>query len=549
VKICCGSFGQKVDVLVVGSGGSGLTAALAALEAGATVAVIEKNSMLGGTTALSGGMIWIPCNKHARAAGIEDSFEQALRYAVEITKGRASMELLKAHLKRGDQLLEFFERAGGLRYSVVGSFPDYHPEFDGGSSGGRSLEPELFDAKTLGPLQAYLRDDPRPPFLQREYFEEWKTFKHFPWYDLEQRREDGMVARGLALVAPLVKAIADRGGTIAASLPAERLLVEDGCVIGVRTPECDIRAGAVVLASGGFEWSDELCNRFLSGPVDARCSTPANVGDGLRMGMSVGADLANMSEAWWGVYAKVPGTEVDGESLGTIVTVERSLPGSIVVNKRGERFTNEAGSYYAFGKVLAAFDASSYDYRNLPAYIIGDAGFFRRYGLLGVDSFDQLSALAESTESLIAIAESLEDLAGRLEIDPERLVATVARFNGFAGEGCDPDFFRGESVYDRYFGDEMMPHPNLAPLVEPPFFALQIHCGAIGTKGGIRTDVEGRALDPWGAAIEGLFAVGNVSAHPIAFGYLGAGTTLGPSMTMALAAGRAAAQAVSVKPV
>lgn len=536
--VCAGSWNDRFDVVVVGSGAAGLTAALSALETGATVAVIEKASTLGGTTALSGGMIWIPGNEQAREAGLDDSLEDALTYALTITKGRADREMLQAHLDRGVELLDFLAHVGGLRYSLIGSFPDYHPELEGGSEGGRSIEPEPFDMAPLGALGGHIRDDPRPPFTQREYFEVWKTYSNFPLDELDRRRREGIVTRGRALVAPLVKAIADRGGTIVVGNPAERLIVEDGRIVGVRTQAGDVAARAgVVLASGGFEWSDELCARFLSGPVTTRCSVPTNVGDGLRMAMAVGTDLANMNEAWWAIECDIPGVEAEGRALGTIVAAERSLAGSIVVNQRGERFTNESGSYYEFGKVLAAFDATTYGYRNLPAYLVADAAYFKRNGILGADRLDDLP-------DWITTGDSLAELAGKLGVDADGLAATVERFNGFARAGVDADFHRGETVYDRYLGDHTLPHPNLEPLTEPPFVAIELQCGAIGTKGGVRTDVDARALDPWGEPIEGLYAVGNVSAHPIAFGYLGAGSTLGPAMTMARAAGLAVAGAL-----
>jgi 4-oxocyclohexanecarboxylate 2-dehydrogenase len=533
-----GTLGGPTDVVVVGSGAAGLTSALAALEAGATVTVLEKADVLGGTTALSGGMLWLPCNPLAAAGGFGDTPERALTYMRAITQGRASDEMLQAHIDRGADLLEFVAEEAGLHFTLIGSFPDYHPELDGGAVGGRSVEPELYNLKGLGALRDAVRFDPREPFQQREYFEEWHTYRNFPWDELAKRRREGIVSRGLALVAPLVKAIADRGAALVTSARVERLLVEDGRVVGVMSADGEVRASAVILASGGFEWNADLCQRFLSGPVESRCSAPSNVGDGLRMAMAAGVDLANMSEAWWAVHARIPGLVADGQNLATIVTVERSLPGSFVVNTRGERFTNESGSYYAFGKVLAAFDAERYGYRNLPAFLIADAAYFRRYGILGADDLGDLPPW-------LTAADSVPELAAQLGVDRDGLVATVERFNRHATAGTDPDFGRGESAYDRYFGDPSMPHANLAPLVDAPFVALRLECGAIGTKGGVRTDVNGQALDPFDRPVCGLFAAGNVAAHPVAFGYFGAGSTIGPGMTMALAAGRAAATSAS----
>lgn len=538
MNVCCGSGGCEFDVVVVGSGAAGLTAALSALDSGARVAVLEKATTLGGTSSLSGGMLWLPANALAAAAGYEDSREDALAYLEAVTKGRARRELLEAHVDRGQELLDYLGAVSDLRFQLIGSFPDYYPEFDGGRAGGRSIEPEAYDLNKLGELRRWMRDDPRPPFTQWEYFEVWRTYSNFPWGELEARREAGIVTRGTALVAPLVKSVADRGGTIISDCPAERLLIDDGRVSGVRAAGEKFAAGSgVVLASGGFEWNDELCTRLLSGPVTSRCSLPTNVGDGLKMAIAAGADIANTNEAWWGIHSAVPGVVAEGRELGTIVTVERSLPGSIVVNPRGERFTNESGSYYTFGKVLAAFDSVTYDYRNLPAHLVADAAYFRRYGLLGARDLSNAPAWLTS-------ASSLPELAGQLGIDARGLVATVEHFNRLAHEGRDADFHRGESAYDRYFGDDTQPHPNLGPITEPPFVAIELQCGAIGTKGGVATDADARAVDPWGAAIDGLYAVGNVAAHPIAFGYCGAGSTLGPGMTMARAAGLAATRLI-----
>jgi succinate dehydrogenase/fumarate reductase flavoprotein subunit len=296
----------------------------------------------------------------------------------------------------------------------------------------------------------------------------------------------------------------------------------------------------VVLAAGGFEWNDEMAERFLSGPIQTRCGTPHNVGDGHRMGMAVGADLAGMNEAWWGVMADLPGLEVDGEPVGQLFTIERCLPGTLIVNRRGERFMNESKSYYGIGKIFATWDQVEYGYRNLPCYLIGDGRFLSTHGILGHDD-------AEHLPPAIVSAPTSRALAGRLGVDADGLAATVDRFNAHAREGRDPDFRRGESAYEHYLGDASATHPNLAPLEQSPFVAIEVRAGAIGTKGGIRTDAQGRALDPFGEVIPGLFAVGNNSAHPVAFGYAGAGSTLGPGMTMAYVAGSTAVASLPVR--
>lgn len=521
---------REVDVVVAGSGAAGLTAALVAADSGARVSVLEKSAVLGGTSAISGGMLWIP--QSGLPHGTERDLAAARQYVDHITKGRASASMVDRHLGRGPAMIEFFTRVGGPEFTVVPGFPDYHAEFPGGAPGGRSIEPELYEMQRLNGIADAIRADPRPPFRQQEYFEFWGTYGRFPQDLLDQRELDKVATRGRALVGPLVEAIVARDGALAVDAPVERLIVDDARVIGVRTGAGDVMARyGVVLACGGFEWNADMCNRFLSGPVRARCSPPTMVGDGIRMAMAVGSDVSAMNEAWWGVMADIPGLEADGEPLQTMTTVERSLPGSILVNRTGRRFANEATSYGALGKVLAAFDANQYGYSNLPAFLIADARHVKRYGIFGASSLDD-------APEWLNVADTLAALAAKIDVNADGLAETVERFNHYANEGLDPDFHRGEHLYDRYLGDGNAPHPNLAPLDTPPFAALEVTCGAFGTRGGVRTDEFGRALTPFSEPIPGLFAAGNNAAHPIPFGYMGAGSTLGPGMTMAYAAGQ-----------
>ena len=355
----------EVDVLVAGSGAAGLTAALTAAEFGARVSVLEKSAVLGGTSAISGGMLWIP--QSGLEHGTEGDLDAAREYVDHITRGRSSASMVDRHLERGPAMLEFLARVGGPEFTVLPDFPDYHSEFPGGRPGGRSIEPELYEMQRLGAIADAIRPDPRPPFRQQEYFEFWGTYGRFPQDLLDRRRRERIATRGRALVGSLVEALVARGGALAVDAAVERLIVDDARVIGVRTAAGDVMARhGVVLACGGFEWNADMCNRFLSGPVRARCSPPTIVGDGIRMGMAAGSDVSAMNEAWWGVMAHIPGVEADGEPLQTMTTVERSLPGSILVNRTGRRFANEATSYGALGKVLATFDAHQYDFANLP---------------------------------------------------------------------------------------------------------------------------------------------------------------------------------------
>jgi 3-oxosteroid 1-dehydrogenase len=536
-----GELGAEHDVVVVGAGAIGLTAALVAADAGADVVVLEKARYLGGTSAVSGGMFWVPCNRRMTEMGLADTRDDALRYLRAVTAGRTAEDVLAALVDRGTEMLEFLERRAGLVMAPMDNFPDYHPEWDGAHPGGRSLDPELYDIAALGELAASLRPDLRLPFTMREY-EQWRIFPRFPVAELHQRAERGLVARGRALVAPLIKACADAGVTLVTECGAERLVVEDDRVQGVWTGGTRIGARAVVLACGGFEWSPEMVDNFLAGPVHGSCSPPHNTGDGIRMAAKAGAKLGSMREAWWGPMVLVPGDETDGAQTATLLRFERTGPHTMIVNRNGRRFVNEAHNYNDMTKAFHLFDPGAYGFANLPAYLIFDQQHLESYGFLS-------HRAGEPTPPWIRTAPTLAELAAELEIDAAGLAVTVRRFNEGARAGVDPDFRRGSSAYDRYWGDPDAAHPALGPVETAPFYAVEVVSGVIGTKGGIVTDGDGRALDAFGDPIAGLYAAGNTTAHPMGPGYPGAGATLGPGSTMAYAAGRSAVARLGLRPV
>ncbi|GAA4845673.1 FAD-dependent oxidoreductase [Pseudonocardia benzenivorans] len=541
MRVWTGDLAREHDMVVVGAGAIGLTAALVAADAGARVAVLEKAPYLGGTSAVSGGMFWIPMNTRMAALGLTDDREDALRYLRAVTAGRTADDVLAALVDRGPEMLDFLERRAGLRMAPMDNFPDYHPEWDGAHPGGRSLDPELYDITQMGELAGSLRPDLRLPFTMREY-EEWRIFTRFPTEMLERRAAAGLVARGRALVAPLVAACSDAGVTLVTGCAAQRLVVEDEAVAGVVTAAGDrVPARAVVLACGGFEWSPEMVDNFLSGPVHGSCSPPHNTGDGIRMAAKAGVGLGSMREAWWGPMVLVPGDETDGAQTGTLLRFERTGPHTVIVNRNGRRFVNEAHNYNDMTKAFHLFDPGAYDFANLPAYLIFDERHLREYGFLS-------HRAGLPTPSWIRTAPTVAELAAQLEIDPAGLTETLDRFNEHARNGVDPDFNRGASAYDRYWGDQHAPHPALGPVETPPFYAVEVVSGVIGTKGGIVTDGEGRALDTFGDPVPGLYAAGNTTAHLMGPGYPGAGATLGPGSTMAYAAGLAAVAQLGLRP-
>jgi succinate dehydrogenase/fumarate reductase flavoprotein subunit len=535
----------EVDVVVIGSGAAGLTAALAAHDGKAKVALLEKASTIGGATAVSGGVVWVPNNHHMSEVGIADSRDEALAYTKRLTDGRSSDALVETFIDTAPQMLKFVEDATSLRFTALAKYPDYHPEFPGGKPGGRSLDAGLFDSNELGDWKKKLRRSPIFGMTAMSVTEatEWGVFSKplsLPFKLLGERYSKGLVCYGGALTGKLLKATLDRGIAPLLEHAARELVVEEGRVIGVRASrggeDFFVRAKkGVVLASGGFEWNSELAKQFLGGPLTHPNSPPCNEGDGLKMAMSVGADLANMTEAWWCPSIDIPGEEYDGKQLHRGDFATRSLPHTIIVNRRGQRFVNEAQNYNDLMKPFFAFESHAYERSNLPAWIILDSSYLAKYALMTYMP-------GRPPPEWIPRADTLDALAEKIGVDARGLAATVARFNGFAREGKDPDFFRGDSLYDRFYGDPDQPNPNLGTIEKAPFFALEIHPGAIGTKGGARVNADAQVLAPNGAAIAGLYAAGNVMAGVTGAGYPGAGSTIGAAMTFGFLAGRHAAR-------
>lgn len=531
----------EADVVVIGTGGAGMAAALAAHDGGARVVILEKSSKAGGTTAVSGGVLWVPCNHHMQAAGIADSREEALRYVLRLADGRSDPALVEAFLDAAPRMLRWLEQRTPLRFQALARYPDYHPEHEGGKPGGRSLDPGLFDTNSLGPWKGKLRKSPVFGATAMSVTEatDWGVFARplaLPFELLGKRYAQGLVCYGAALSGGLLRGALDRGLEPRLGVAARELLVEEGRVVGVRA-EADgkeqllgARRG-VVLASGGFEWSPRLCAQFLGGVLTHPNSPPGNEGDGLRMAMAAGADLGNMSEAWWCPSLAIPGEEYEGRPLFRGDFAIRSLPHSVIVNRAGRRFVNEAQNYNDLMKPFFAVDPVAYERPNLPAWLIIDQQYVERYALLTVMP-------GQPVPDWIARADTLPGLAACLGIDAAGLAATIERWNGFARAGADPDFQRGASAYDHFYGDPAhRPNPNLGTLEKPPFFALEVHPGAIGTKGGARVDVHARVLDTSGRPIPGLYAAGNVMAGVTGPGYPGAGATIGTGMTFGFLAG------------
>ncbi|CAO5192012.1 4-oxocyclohexanecarboxylate 2-dehydrogenase [Frankia sp. AiPs1] len=546
---------QTYDVLVLGSGAAGLTAALSAAVEGARVVVLEKADLLGGTTALSGGTVWIPGNQPARAAGIADSCESGLRYLLSLSHGLILPELAEALVQRGPRYIDFIHEHTELRFQLVEGYPDYHPERPGGlPRGGRSIEVGLMDLADLGPWADRIAGVPSHLLIRETPLGGGTGVLPAPL--LAERSRAGAEGLGRGLVAGLLAACLRRGVEIRTSTPGRRLLTDDGAVVGVEigtdagagtvsagsastgTPVADVvLARSVVLATGGFEYDPVLVRDFLRGPVTRPLGAPTNTGDGLRMAMRVGARLGNMREAWWAPAVSVPGVRRDGGANGLLASRDRALPGSIMVNGHGRRFANEAANYNAFGGAFHQLDAARFEYPNLPAYLVFDQSVVDRFGVLGGGPGAPVPAWVARADSLGALAAALGLPAGQVE-------ATAAAFNAHARAGTDPDFGRGESAFDRFPGgrtlDPDTPSSTLGPVETAPFYGVRVESSLLGTKGGPRTDPDGRVLDVDGDAIPGLYAAGNVMASPTGMVYGGAGATLAVAGIWGMSAGRAA---------
>jgi 3-oxosteroid 1-dehydrogenase len=549
------SWDCEVDVLVVGSGAGAMVAAITACDHGGEVLLIEKGEQYGGSSAMSGGGLWIPNNHLMAGVGIQDTPEDALEYLKATTGGVVPEERLQAYVDKAPEMVRYLCAHTRLQMVAMAEYPDYYPAAPGYRPGGRALEPTNFDARLLGDEFLRMRESAVQSLIAGRIFMTivearalltrgpgWigLTFKLLSRYLLDlpwrfQSKRDRNLAMGNALVGMLRRSLMDRDIPLWLETPARELLIESGRVVGVAAERegrrIRIRARkGVVLAAGGFESSQAMRDKYLPSPTRAEwtCANPDNTGDAINMGLEAGASVDLMNDAWWG-----PTTVVPGEARARILVIEKSLPGSILVNGGGERFVNEALPY--IDVVNAMYEKNSPEACSVPAYLIFDANFRRKYPcgpfLQGSQQPDW-ALPGRLKRGYLKKADTLEGLAGLLEIDAGGLRATVEKFNQFARSGKDLDFRRGETVFDRYYGDEkVQPNACLAPIETPPFYGMEAFAGELGTKGGMVADASARVLTETGEVIPGAYAIGNCSASAMGRTYPGPGSTLGPATT------------------
>src|SRR5215475_5027032 len=521
--VTCSSM-DEVDVVVAGSGAAGMTAALTAAHLGLSALVIEKAGSFGGSTARSGGGIWAPGNPVLRAAGVADTPEQARAYLAYVAE-EVPAARREALLEYGPEMLGLVLAKTPVRFAWVPGYADYYPEAPGGLAAGRSIEPVPLDGRRV--LGAELGRLARPylpspvAITQAEY--RWLSLGRHPRGVRAAVRVAGRAARARL-----------RGGLVASGVPVRLdtpltgLVVDGGRVAGVRAMRdgepLQIRARrGVLIATGGFERDEQMRRRYQRGPIGTEWTTGAagNTGDGIRAGLDLGAATGLMDDAWWGPSIALPGGPY-------FCLAERSLPGCLLVNGAGQRFVNESAPYV--DAVHAMYEADTPENPHIPAWLIFDQRYRDRYVFAGLPPHRPLPRRWYAAGSVVR-ADDLAGLAQAAGVDADGLVKTVARFNEFAAAGRDADFGRGDSAYDRYYGDPRRANPNLAPLARPPFYAVKIVPGDLGTKGGLRTDEHARVLRDDGTVIEGLFAAGNTSALVMGRSYAGPGATIGPAMT------------------
>jgi 3-oxosteroid 1-dehydrogenase len=538
------------DILVIGSGAAGLSAAIAAADAGRRTLVLEGTDRWGGTTNLSGGGLWMPTNPLMTRLGIPDSVDEALTYlreAIGDAGPASSPERRRAFVESVPEVFTFLQRLG-VRWTAAKDYPDYYPDLPGGKIG-RGIEVEPFNTKVLGDWFKLSRSNESLPLVPLKTDDVWLVSRAWSTPSGFVRgarlvlRTLGGFARGQrlyglgsALICSLM-AIARRQGTeVLLSTPLTGLVMEDGTVTGVTATRPNgeplrIRARAgVVLAAGGFAQNREWREKY-HGVRGWSSAASGDRGEAIGIAGSIGAQLALMDDAWWG--AAVPNPDPDGK--GMFVLGERSFPFGLVVDSRGERYTNESASYIDFGHAMLERDRTV---PAIPSWLIVAARHRRRY------LFNPLlqggKALRE--KGILRKAETIEALAEELGMEPSRLRATIDRFNGFARSGVDEDFGRGRTAYDRYYGDpRVKPNPNLGPLDKGPFTAIQLVPGDLGTKGGLLTDADARVLDASDEPIEGLYAAGNTTASVMGRTYPGPGSTIAPAVIFGYRAARHAA--------
>ncbi|MFD6860462.1 FAD-dependent oxidoreductase [Rhodococcus sp. NPDC060086] len=585
---------QEVDVVVVGSGGAGLTAALTAAKEGARVLVVESRELVGGATGISAGAAWIP--NHGFSTDdlkVKDDLDQARRYIYG--QGRDKIldhDMIEKFLETGPEVARYIEDNTSFGW-IPTIWPDYRSDIEGASVG-RALFPGPHSPDGLGEAAQYVR-----PALTTGMAKNPLPFWLLGGIGIEQ-----IWLAGPALIGALLEASLRNGVDVRVKAPATRLVVEDSKVTGIvvmagGAPHTVRATKGVLLASGGYESSPELTTTHLGAPFGVQVSPKGHDGIAMQLAEEMGADLTGIDDAWWMPGVQLPGEELEGQPLSRVFLGERALPHSIMVNSKGKRFADEALAYDQFGQIMREVDPETGTMPNVTAWLIFDQQYWTKFGIFGA------TPGGDVPECLFQ-ADTLADLAKKIGVDEVGLLRTIDRFNPDAARSNDSQFHRGDTLFDRYFGayyprlgtfspDNRFPAATakartalakvigpvvdklagrvarkndperlrslivgpLAKIIRPvlkspkssvlgpvdtaPYYALKVEASALGTVGGPRTDADGRALDTDGNVTPGLYAAGNSGGAATKGSYGGAGGTISLGLVFGYLAGRDAA--------
>jgi 3-oxosteroid 1-dehydrogenase len=557
------TFDHVVDVLVIGSGGGGMTAALAADAAGLETLVVEKGSRFGGSTALSGGGIWVPGAPAQRREGYVPDPDRVFEYLRQISGGLVSDARLRQYVDAAPEMMEFLEKTSPwFEFVWKPGYADYYPELPGGSALGSTINVPAIDLRELGDEEQNLLPPlalapkgiwlgPKDLRLFYQVRQSWRgkaVLVKLIWRMFRARVfGERMAATGQSLAARLRLAMKERGIPLWLDAPMTELITGvEGTVSGAvverdgRTQRIGARGG-VILATGGFD--HDLAWRKEYQPVldrDWSFGNPLAMGDGIRAGEKVGGTTDLLDEAWWFPAIQWP----DGRLQ--FMLNERMMPSQFIVNGEGRRFVNEAAPYMDFAHAM--IEGQRCGVTHIPCWLITDIRSFHRYVVAGHLPIPGVPFAPVPTgrtvpkawleSGVVKEGKSWDELAGKIGVPADALRRTAERFNELARKGHDDDFNRGDSAYDNYYGDPTLANPNLYPLTKAPYYAFQIILGDLGTSGGLRTDERARVLRADDRVVKGLYAVGNASAAVMGRSYAGAGATIGPAMTFGYVAAK-----------
>jgi 3-oxosteroid 1-dehydrogenase len=551
------TWDRSVDLLIAGSGGGGMVAALAALDCGLAPLIVEKQALVGGSTGLSGGMVWLPNNPLMRAEGVADSHEDGLAYLANVVGdiGAASSPARREmFLTAGYEMLDFLLRKG-VRLERCPGWSDYYPNHKGGNAAGRAVEAIPFDAAELGSWS-----DKVQPALGRTYGFVVKTneLRSVQYFNRAPRafavasrvfartvaariRRRQILTNGASLIAQMLKVLIELGDgepPLWTGAAMEDLIVEDGRVVGARVVRDGVAVAVearkgVLLAAGGFGHNADMRRRYSGEqPNEAQWSI-ANAGDTgevLQTAMRLGAKTDLLDEAWWLPSVFIANGGAAAASLGS----GRQRPGAIYVDSTGRRFCNESNSYVEVGKAMYANKA-------VPCWMIFDEGYVRRY-VAGTNPLKHRLPLELIERGAVKRADTVAELAREIDVPADRLAETISRFNRFAAKGLDPDFGRGQSAYNDCLGDPgYRPNASVGPLDRAPYYATKVYPADVGTCGGVITNEHAQVLDEHDRVIDGLYATGNITATVMGRTYLGAGGSIANTMVFGYVAARHAA--------